>query len=343
MLLGEDLGWRHERDLQPVLHRDERRQQRDDGFACPDVALQQPVHRVRPLQIVDDLLERLPLPRRQPERQHLTRRLANPIVHRDELRFPLGRGRPAPREHAGLEQKRLFEDQAPLRRRLEPVERVERHVGGRKMRGEERGAARRQLEAQPNRVRKMIGKIRRQPLQRVVHQLALNLRRDAAGLFIHRHDPARVNRLAILIVQDFVLRVRELQAAVPPHLDRPKQDDVLAAGEHVVQKRLIEPRHEDRPGPIVHGRVEDLEAGPARRSQMATENPAGDRGGLSGLERDDRLQAAAIFVADRKAIQQIFDGDEARVFEIGGTTRPDALEKLQGRGEHVVVHCTTTA
>ena len=55
VLLGQDLGRRHERDLEAVLHRDERRHQRDDGLARADVALQQPVHRLRPLHVGDDL------------------------------------------------------------------------------------------------------------------------------------------------------------------------------------------------------------------------------------------------------------------------------------------------
>ena len=58
VLLRQDLGRRHERDLEAVLHRDERRQQRDDRLARTDVALQQPVHRLRPLHVVDDLLDR---------------------------------------------------------------------------------------------------------------------------------------------------------------------------------------------------------------------------------------------------------------------------------------------
>ena len=62
MLLGQDLGRRHERHLQAVLHRHQRRQQRDDRLAGADVALQQPVHRLRPLHVVDDLLERLRCP-----------------------------------------------------------------------------------------------------------------------------------------------------------------------------------------------------------------------------------------------------------------------------------------
>ena len=56
VLLGEDLGRRHERHLQAVLHRHERREQRDDRLAGADVALQQPVHRRGPLHVVDDLL-----------------------------------------------------------------------------------------------------------------------------------------------------------------------------------------------------------------------------------------------------------------------------------------------
>jgi len=37
-------------------------------------------------------------------------------------------------------------------------------------------------------------------------------------------------------------------------------------------------------------------------------------------------------------MQQILDREEAGVLEIGGTTRPDALQELQGRGEHIVCH-----
>ena len=71
MLLRQNLGRRHERHLQAVLHRDERRQQRHDRLARADVALQQPVHRLRPLHVVDDLLQRAALPFGQPERQDL--------------------------------------------------------------------------------------------------------------------------------------------------------------------------------------------------------------------------------------------------------------------------------
>ncbi len=81
VLLGQNLGRRHERDLQAIFHRDQRRQQRDDGLPCPDVALEQAIHRLRPLQVVHDFLERRALARRQLERQHAARGIADPIVH----------------------------------------------------------------------------------------------------------------------------------------------------------------------------------------------------------------------------------------------------------------------
>ena len=117
MLLGQNLGRRHERHLQPVLHGHERRQQRDDRLACADIALQQPVHRLRALQIVDDFLQRLLLPVRQTERQHAPGRFADAVVDANRRRLALRRRRMPPRQHAHLKQKRFLEDQAALGRR----------------------------------------------------------------------------------------------------------------------------------------------------------------------------------------------------------------------------------
>ena len=79
---------------------------------------------------------------------------------------------------------------------------------------------------------------------------------------------------------------------------------------------------------------------PGRRvvRQAGVQHFARDRRRLPGLQRDDRLQAAAIFVAARKAEEQIFDGEEAGLLEVGGLARPDALQKLQGHLEDVLGH-----
>ena len=123
MLLREYLGRRHEGHLQTVLHRHERCQQRHDRLAGAHVTLQQPVHRMRPLKVLDDFLQRRLLPRGQLERQHPPRRFANPIVDVDLKRLALLGGRLPPREHAEVEEEGLFENQEALRRRGEAVQR----------------------------------------------------------------------------------------------------------------------------------------------------------------------------------------------------------------------------
>ena len=107
--------------------------------------------------------------------------------------------------------------------------------------------------------------------------------------------------------------------------------DVLAALEDVLQVRLVQPHRAQRSGAVVDRRLEDLEPGAPRRAQAADQHAAGDGGGLSRFQRRDRLQAAAIFVAERKSVEQIFDGDQAGVLEIGGAARSDAFQELQRR------------
>ena len=60
------------------------------------------------------------------------------------------------------------------------------------------------------------------------------------------------------------------------------------------------------------------------RSRAALNSP-GDRHLLSGLQRRNRLQMPAIFVAEGKSVEEIFDGDEADALQIGGSPRPDAF------------------
>ena len=69
MLLGEDLGGRHERRLMPALDRSEHGRDRHHRLARPDVALEEAVHRDGSRQIAEDLLQDAPLGRRRREGQ----------------------------------------------------------------------------------------------------------------------------------------------------------------------------------------------------------------------------------------------------------------------------------
>ncbi len=147
VLLGEDFGGRHERDLLPVLHREHRREHGNDRLAGTDVALQQAVHRMRALHVVGDLLQRHALTRREAKRQHGPQRVADAIVHTRHQRLALGLGLPLAQQQPHLEAEELLEDQTPLRGRPIGVERVERRAGRGEVHLLERGPAVRKPEA----------------------------------------------------------------------------------------------------------------------------------------------------------------------------------------------------
>jgi hypothetical protein len=63
---------------------------------------------------------------------------------------------------------------------------------------------------------------------------------------------------------------------------------------------------------------------------------------------------ASVFVTEWKAVEKIFDRDQAGALEIRSAPRSDPLEKLQGRGKQIVClagafgpgtgpHCTIMA
>ena len=59
MLLGQHFGRCEQRRLHLVRDGDEHGVERDDGLAAADVALQQAVHRLAALQVLDDLPDRM--------------------------------------------------------------------------------------------------------------------------------------------------------------------------------------------------------------------------------------------------------------------------------------------
>ena len=158
VLVRQNLGRRHERDLQAVLHRDERGEQRDDRLAGADVALQQPVHRLRPLHVGDDLAQRRLLSVGELERQHAPRRLADAVVDDHRPRFAIAGVLPLAQHEAGLEQEELLEDQPLLRRRARYAFSASTAVpGGGKCVSGDRLRAIRQRAPRANRGRHRIG------------------------------------------------------------------------------------------------------------------------------------------------------------------------------------------
>ena len=195
------------------------------------------------------------------------------------------------------------------------------------MRGQQRSVPRWQLKPRGDVVRQRLGQTGRQTLERVEHDVPLHPGGDRARFLVHRHDPTGVHGLALFLVEDLVLWVRQLHRRAV-QFDAAVQDNPLPAHEDVAQVRLIQPHNPQRSAAVVDDRLENLEATAPGESNAAREDPPADRGGSAGLQRANGLQAAAIFVPERKPVQEILDGDEADTFEIGRTPRPDTLEEL---------------
>ena len=250
VLLGEDFGGRHERDLLPVLHREHRREQSNDGLAGTDIALQQAVHRMGALHVVGNLLQRHALTRRQPKRQHGPERVANAIVHARHQRLALRFRFALAQQQAHLEAEELLEDETALRRRPIGVEGVERRADRGEVHLLEGRPAVRKPEARPDIGRQRIVEVRGEPQQRVRDQPPLHLRRDRSRALVHGNDPARVQRIGFRVgrvgLDQLEVGVGELQAGVGIPLQRAVEHDVIARVELILQERGVEPRDADR-------------------------------------------------------------------------------------------------
>ena len=227
VLLGERLGRRHQRALPPVLDGAQERVERDDRLAGADVALQQPLHRRRALEIDVDLAHDLLLVRRERERQRLAvalDQLAGLAERRCERALALRR---AARD-ADLQQEQLLERE-PLPPDLRLV------LGLRMVEHEERVALQRQCLAVAELGRQRVEVVDDVP-ERVRDERAQPLRRDLLARGIDGREVG--GRLALADV------VRLDVEAVPAGLAA--QAHVHARLQLVRDPRLVEPRRGDR-------------------------------------------------------------------------------------------------
>jgi hypothetical protein len=73
-----------------------------------------------------------------------------------------------------------------------------------------------------------------------------------------------------------------------------------------------------------------LNPGRRVRAQTAALDSPGNRHLLARLQRGNRLQLSAIFIAKRESIEEIFDGDKADALQIGSPLGPDAFKNWSG-------------
>ena len=130
VLLGEDLGRRHERRLPPALGGEDGREDGDDRLAAPDVALQEAPHGPARAEVLADLPDDALLRGRERERQRLLEARADRVVGREDGRGHAVALGPSALE-ADLELEELLVDEAvQVRRRpLRPRLRIGRAAG----------------------------------------------------------------------------------------------------------------------------------------------------------------------------------------------------------------------
>lgn len=82
---------------------------------------------------------------------------------------------------------------------------------------------------------------------------------------------------------------------------------------------------------MANGHLEERHAGGAEEGRAA--NLADDGGHGAGLEVGDGLRMEAVFVAEGKVVEEIFDGVKIAAGELGGDALADALDKAERCGE----------
>ena len=346
VLLGEELGRGHERDLQAVLEGHEGGKEGDDCLAAPHVALQEPVHGVGAAQVADDRAHRSPLPGGQPERQHREGRAADAIVHPDGVRLAFPGPRPPAHLQAQAEEKQLFQNQPHLSRGAEAIELGERGAGGRKMGLPEGSAALGQPPARQEAGGQGIVEVGRQLRERAVDQPPKLPGRQGAHPFINRHDASAVQRaglprivrpvpvcrlvlIAAAVAEPLVLGVGQPQAAGFPPLRRAVQQDPLPRRERRLQVRLVHPHRAKRARVVPQQHLEQREAAAAGLPQPGADHPATDRGGLARPQGAGANEAAAVFVAEGKPMEEIVRRAQARPLELGRPAGTDSLQETQ--------------
>ncbi len=193
VLFGERLCRRHQRALASVLDRAQQCVERDDRLAGADVALQQPLHRNRALEIGVDLAHRLLLVRRERERKRRAVALDQLAGRAERRRERALAFRRAPRD-AELEQQQLLE-----REPLPPGLRLVLGLG--MVDDEERVALQRHRLAVAQLGRQRVGVVDDVP-ERVRDERPQPLRRDLLARGIDRREVFRRLALADVVRLD---------------------------------------------------------------------------------------------------------------------------------------------
>ena len=241
MLLRENFGGRHERDLASVFNRDDCGFEGDNRFAGADIALKQTAHGIRLLHVGGDFFQYALLCRGRMKGQNLLDGVARPVVEPESdagLRLHLT----AAEFEAQFHEEQFLEDQPEMRGRargLQIGEALSRLGPMHLPQGFDR---RNEAHARTNGGRNWVGQSLRDVFERAANDApepACGQPALARGL-VDGNDAADFQRGGLFLVdcvarsilgrlaQDFKLRLHDLQFAVAIGLDFPVERNHLA-------------------------------------------------------------------------------------------------------------------
>ena len=339
MLLRQNLGRRHERDLIAVFDSDDRGLESDNRFARADIALQQTPHRVRRLHVGRNLLEYALLRRRRMKGQNLLDRLPRGIVDLERntgLRFLLA----APQLQPQFDEEQFVENQPDVRRRARRLQIGKAFPGLRPMHLPQSLTRRCQAEMCPHGRRDRIGEIGIQILQGEADNPPKPARRQLAlaGGFVDGNNSSDLERCGGLLLrfigaalfvdvsQNFKLRLHDLQLPIAVGFNFAVERDHLPGLKPALQISGVKPEALQSASALAHRELKNRHA--ARPKQAGIAHFGDDGSHFAGAQLGNRAGVQAILVAKGQIMKQVVHGLDALSGEHLGQARAYAFHIL---------------
>ena len=325
MLLGEQFGGRHERHLPGIAERQRRRRRGHRGLAATDVALHQPRHRLRELEVCVDLDQHARLRGREAERQRAQQPLLQLRASAEAMRI-VGLGGAAQRHERELVREQLLERQPPLRRVRPRGQRAELGAHRWLVQELQRFTEWWQPHLRAQLARQVIDqRSSAAAIERAAHEAAQACLAQALGAGIDGRKCLR--QFSAGGADAAVFRMHDLQP------ERPAAHFAVAA----------QPRAARQPGAL---RVREMKEAQRQRAAAVAEphqqlpataeyhfrqqHFAFDHRAPAGLQRADRHDPRAILIAQRQYEQQVIGIVHAQARQAAGKRRADAAQRRCG-------------
>ena len=322
VLLGQQFGRRHERDLIAAVERGQRGEERHDGLPGPHVALHEAVHGMRRGHVAEDRRDHGLLRRGEAERQHVGNPAHERPGHAGQAGFPHAAA-PAQR-HAELQMEQLVEHHGTVCRRTEIVQL--RHVGvqRRHVQRAQSVGERHQRQAAAHLRGHAVGHVCDVLLDRAVDEAAHRGQRHFVRLAVHGQD-ARGRRI---VFERLHVGMHHPLAALPALFDLAVQQDALPELVALLEIAvLMIPEQEQEAGVVAHHGFQHPPPA-AQKAPAHARDVSGDGHLRAELGRGDGRHLAPVLIAERHVVEQVFDRVDAEARELFGAPRADALDVL---------------